>query len=343
MKRIPTILAFGLWLIPLSLPADDVVKTLKATIPGRVTLSPTEVLVETPTAAIERVPVNQIEWISFEGEPLELKTIRSEVAKGLYEAALKALEKLKPEQFVRPEIRQELEFYRAFCAARLALAGSAEIAPAGRLMLNFVRDYPQSHHTLEAYQIVGDLLVAMGQYAKALPYYEKVAAAPWPDYQMRASVCVGQALLAENKPAEALKYFDTVLQQKVEGPLAETQRRLAILGKARCLAETGQAGVAVKAVEAQIASAESDDVAFLAQAYNTLGVALWKDNRPREALFAFLHVDALYSAHRESHAEALYHLARLCRELRKLDRAREFETTLKEQYAESRWNRPSTQ
>jgi len=337
------ICGMALWLAAVAVQADDVVKTLKATIPGRVTLSPTEVTVETPAATIERVPVNEIEWIAFEGEPLEMKTVRSEVAKGLYEAALKTLEKLKPERLTRPEVRQEVEFYRAYCTARLALAGSGEIVPAGKLMTAFVRDYPQSHHTLEAYQMVGDLLVAMGEYARARPYYEKVAAAPWPDYKMRASVCVGQALLAEDKPAEALKYFDAVLQQKVEGPLADAQRRLAILGKARCLAETGQAAVAIKALETQIARAPADDVGYLAQAYNALGVALLKDNRPREAMFAFLHVDALYSANREAHAEALYHLARVCRELRKLDRAREFETTLKEQYAESRWNRQATQ
>lgn len=332
---------FGLMVSPL--PADDVVKTLKATIPGRVKLSPTEVVVETPTAALERVPVNEVEWISFEGEPLELKTVRSEVAKGLYEPALKALEKLAPERLNRPEVRQEVEFYRAYCTARLALAGSGEIVPAGKLMAAFARDYPESHHILEAYQIVGDLLVAMGEYAKARPYYEKVAAAPWPDYKMRANVCVGQALLAENKPTEAIKYFDAVLQQKADGPLADAQRRQAILGKARGLAATGQASVAIKAIQTQIARAEPDDVAFLAQAHNTLGIALWKDNRLREAMFAFLHTDALYSANREAHAEALYYLARICRELRKPDRAREFETTLKEQYAESRWNRQEAQ
>lgn len=343
MKRIPLLVGFTFWVFAYPLQADDVVKTLKATIPGRVKLSPTEVVVETPTAALERVPVNEIEWISFEGEPLELKTVRAEVAKGMYEPALKALEKLTPQRLNRPEVRQEVEFYRAYCTARLALAGSGEIVPAGKMMAAFVRQWPQSHHILEANQIVGDLLVAMGEYAKARPYYEKVAAAPWPDYKMRASVRVGQALLAEDKPAEALKYFDTVLQQKVEGPLAEAQRRQAILGKARCLAHTGQAALAIKAVETQIARAEPEDAAFLAQAYNTLGVALLKDNRPREAMFAFLHTDTLYSANREAHAEALYYLARVCRELRKLDRAREFETILNEQYAESRWNRQSPQ
>lgn len=343
MKPLLVLAGILLGLMVPPLPADDVVKTLKATIPGRVKLSPTEVVVETPTAALERVPVNEVEWISFEGEPLELKTVRSEVAKGLYEPALKALEKLAPERLNRPEVRQEVEFYRAYCTARLALAGSGEIVPAGKLMAAFARDYPESHHILEAYQIVGDLLVAMGEYAKARPYYEKVAAAPWPDYKMRANVCVGQALLAENKPAEAIKYFDAVLQQKAEGPLADAQRRQAILGKARGLAATGQASVAIKAIQTQIARAEPEDVGFLAQAYNTLGIALWKDNRLREAMFAFLHTDALYSANREAHAEALYYLARICRELRKPDRAREFETTLKEQYAESRWNRQEAQ
>ncbi|MCR4412065.1 MAG: tetratricopeptide repeat protein [Thermoguttaceae bacterium] len=320
--------------------AEDTVKTAgRGNVQGRVTLSALEVSVETPAASVEKVPVNEIEWISFEGEPSELKAVRNDIAKGNYEQALRTLEKIKVERISRDEIKQEVEYYRAYCTARLALAGSGEAVPAGKLMIAFTRNYPNSHHTLEANEIVGDLLVAMGQSAKARPYYEKVAAAPWPDYKMRASVAVGNALMAEGKYPEALGHFDAVLKQKVEGDLAEVQRKAAILGKARCLAETGDPKTALKAIDAMIAKAEPDEVDYLAQAYNVKGVALLRDGKPREAMFAFLRVDTLYSANREAHAEALYHLARVCRELRKPDRARDFETMLQEQYAESRWNR----
>jgi tetratricopeptide (TPR) repeat protein len=319
--------------------ADDVVKTMKGTkIEGKVTTTPTEVNVDTGGIS-EKVPVNEVESIVFDGEPGSLASARKFVVAGRFEEGLKELEKVKLGDGDRDEVKQELEYLKAYSAAKLALAGSGPVPPAGKAMLAFVKAHPSSHHFLEANELLGDLLVTMGRYSDARTYYEQVAKAPWPDFKMRASVAAGQALLAEGKPAEALKFFNSVLAQKVEGELAEAQRMAAALGRARCQAEAGEAEPAIKTAEAVIARADAEDADLLGRAYNTLGLALDKAGKPREAMFAFLHVDTLYSSNREAHAEALYHLVRVFRTLRKPDRAKDAETTLKEEYAESRWNK----
>ena len=50
----------------------------------------------------------------------------------------------------RDFIKQDIEFYKAWCAGKLALAGQGEIADAGRQLNNFVRSYPKNFHYLEA-------------------------------------------------------------------------------------------------------------------------------------------------------------------------------------------------
>ena len=74
-----------------------------------------------------------------------------------------------------------------------------------------------------------------------------------------------------------------------------------------------------------------------AQAYNTLGTALRKAGKPQDALLAFLHVDVLYFASAEDHAEALANLAQLWNEVQKPERAAQALQTLKTRYKNSRW------
>ena len=93
--------------------------------------------------------------------------------------------------------------------------------------------------------------------------------------------------------------------------------------------------------EAIIAQADADNADLLGNAYLTLGIALEKAGRLPEAQFALLHVDTLYSASREVHAESLYHLAAVWTTLKKPQRALEARRTLADQYGDTRWARPS--
>lgn len=315
--------------------AADVVKTTQSSISGKVVqMSAMEVNIE-QNAVSKTIPVNEIEWIRYDDEPASMSTVRTAVEAGRYEDAQTALEKINPAELDRAEVKQDLEFYKAFVAARLAMAGNTNVAEAGKLMAVFVRNNSGNYHYLKGCEIVGDLLVAVGKYGPAQQYYGEMAKAPWPDYKMRANVAVGWALLAEGKAAEAAKAFQEVLDTEAKGDLADRQKLAASLGKARCLAEAKQFDEAIKLVEGIIAKADPEAVDVHAQAYNTLGVAYRKAGKPKDAVLAFLHTDTLYFSTPKYHIEALENLAQLWNEVQKPERAAEAARTLSERYNRS--------
>ena len=69
------------------------------------------------------IAVNQIRSVVFDGEPSELSQARINAANGNYQKALDALEKIDVAAIRRDFIKQDIEFYKAFCAGKLALSG----------------------------------------------------------------------------------------------------------------------------------------------------------------------------------------------------------------------------
>ncbi len=153
------------------------------------------------SATVKEVPANQIVMIYYEGEPSALHIAKEHLLAGRYADALTALGRIK-EEASRPEIQQDVEFYRALATAKLALGGTGEIkiVNAGHLMNAFADANPKSYHYFEASEIVGDLLVANRSYAAAAEYYARLEKAPWPDYKMLSGVASGRALLDNRSP-----------------------------------------------------------------------------------------------------------------------------------------------
>ena len=337
MKTRSILLALGVCLAAGVVHADTI-KKIKGTTRGRVeSMTPLKVAITEQNTLRSEIPVNEIVKIDYDGEPATMRIARQELLRGAYEAAIEALGKVKPEQLNRAVVRQDYEFYKALCAAKLALGGAGTIKDAGGQMIAFARDNPGSYHYLEACEIVGDLLVANGTYGPAVDYYQRLAKAPWPDYKMRAGVAIGRAHLAQGKTAEAERAFDGVIAIDAQGDLAKAQRLAATLGKARCLAAAEKYVEAIKMVKDILAKADPEDVELHARAYNTLGTALRKGGDDKGALLAFLHVDVLYFAVPETHAEALANLAELWETMYKTERAVRARSILDEQYRNSRW------
>ncbi len=288
------------------------------------------------SSLVKQIPANQIDVILYEGEPADLKMAKNHVASGHYAEALAALKKIEKTPD-REAVRQDIEFYKALCSAKLAMTGSMKIADAGRMMKAFADANTKSYHYFEASQVVGDLLVAVGSYAPAIEYYARLDAAPWPDYKLRAGVAIGHALLAQKKTEQALAAFDKVLANNAEGNAAQTQRMAASLGKAGALVALKKPDEAIKVVEGVLEKADPEDVPLMARAYDILGAAQRQAGRTKEALLAFLHVDVLYAAAPDAHAEALANLVDLWQQVHKTDRANRAEKTLMERYPESPW------
>jgi tetratricopeptide (TPR) repeat protein len=302
-------------------------------------------LVETsPTKVVFKIgvtqrdfAVNEIDSVQFDAEPTELTQARALVRSGRYDDAAKMIAKITPTEMKRLEVARDVEFYRSAAAARQALSGNGSIANAGKLLFAFEKANPNSYHYYEACELLGDLLVALGNFPVAETYYAKVAAAPWPEYQMRANLQLGRALVAQKKFEQATARFDDVLKAAGSGDSAQSLKSGAMLGKASALVNAGRNDEAVKLVEEIVAKADPKDEELFARAYNLLGNSYVAAGKPDDAIVAFLHVDLLYSRVPELHAEALANLAKLFAAKNKTDRANEARNLLLEKYPNSTW------
>ena len=221
--------------------------------------------------------------------------------------------------------------------ARLALAGEGSKADAGRRLLAFEKAHKNSYHYFEVCEALGDVFAALGKFDQAETYYDKLAAAPWPEYKKRANVLVGRALVGQKQYDSAITRFNEALSSKGEVKESERLALAASLGKASALAGLGKNEEAIAEVNKIIAAADPENLELHARAYNVLGNCYKAANKKKDALLAFLHVDLLYSRFPEQHAEALANLATLWSEVDKADRATAAKNLLKEKYPGSAW------
>src|SRR5262245_57031109 len=281
---------------------------------------------------------NEIRSITYADEPNELNNARNAVVQRNYTQTLAELKKLEGTPPKRDVIRQDVEFYRALSLARLAMLEGGDKSAAGAALLAFAKSAPQNYHFYEAAEIMGDLAASSGNYADAARFYGPLTAAPWGDYQMRANNAIGRAMSADKQYEPAIAKFDAVLGSELATAEAAHQKQLATVGKALCLAETGKADQAIAALQDIIAKNDPADVPLFARTYNALGRCYLKQNKPKDALLAFLHTDLLFHTDADAHAEALFYLSSLWNDVNKTERGQAARTTLQQRYAGSVWN-----
>jgi len=282
------------------------------------------------------IPANEILRIIFEGSPEGLTTAQRDMLHGEYEKAIEALKKETSED-KRPEVVDEIAFCRAYCTAQLALSGAADPVDAGKMLFAFINGSPNSFHYLNACELLGDIFVTLGKFSDAQTYYAKLSQAPWADCKIRAQVALGRSYLAQDNAAAADKAFDEAMIIDAQGDLAETQRSAARIGKARCMVLTGKTEQALRDLNEILERPKEKSPEINAMAYNALGTALRKANRPKEAILAFLHVHLLYSVLPDLDAEAVANLEKLFTETHKTAHARDMREILDDKYHNSRW------
>jgi tetratricopeptide (TPR) repeat protein len=282
-------------------------------------------------------PVNEIVRVVYGDEPSELGRARENVMAGQNEDAIEALKGIAMDSVVRDLVKAEIEFYRAYAAAKIAMAGGGNPQVADDALFAFVRTNRTSFHVYDATELLGNLALSQGKFEDAAKRFGFLGKAPWADYRMRANVSEARALTLQKKYPEALVKYEAIIAMGENTPEANRQKQFAQVGKAFCQAETGQADEGVKALEDLIKNNDPKDTALFARVYTALGNCHLKANRTKEALMAFLHVDLLFNADGESHAEALFHLSKLWAAVNKSDRAVAARNLLKERYSGSTW------
>lgn len=341
-SAVVALLLAGLAARPASAQTADRVVTRSGTITGRVVATDSdEVQVEDRNGETKRIAVDQIREVQFGGEPQEVKSARSMLLRGRPAAAVEELGKMQPGDLDGAEqiLLDEVEFVRAAAAARAALAAGSDPREPGKQVQEFLARHPQSHHTFEMQEILGDLLARAGLPDKALAEYAKLAKGP-PAFKVRAASARAAMLLDLGKHAEALKEFEAALGVDATDDAGLAQKRGAELGRARCLAALGRGEEAAGLVRAVIGQSDPEDASMMADAYNALGLAYrGVAGREQDALVAFLTVDLVYNAAPEGHAEALYNLVDLWEKASNPERSREARSMLETAYPKSPWAR----
>lgn len=285
------------------------------------------------------IAVNDIARISFADEPSELNQARVNVAQKNYRQALEELKKVNPAKLDREFIKQDVQFFQALCLGKLALNEGGDKKVADKALLDFARGGTKNYHFFEAAELAAELAMAMGNYDDAVKRYNPIVNnAPWPEYKLRGQIAQGRALLGQKNYAEAQQRFDEAIASDLTSAEANSQKALARVGKDICLAEQGQVDEAVKDLESIIEKFDPSDARLFARTYNALGRCYLKQNKNKEALLAFLHVDVLFYADGDAHAEALHYLTKLWDAANRADRSLAARNTLRERYAGSVWS-----
>lgn len=326
-------------LLAATLQADDQVYDLEGRVMATGTVTSTsanEVVISSRTGD-RNIPSNQIQRIIYDEDTGETRTIKTRVHSGQIEQALKDFDKVNLAAIQRAELRADMEYYRAYCLAQLALRGSGDKSAAGAALRNFISNQTRSFHLYEASRLMGDVAQAANAHEAAARYYGYLARSPWPGLQMEGAVLTAGSLVAAGKFQEAAAKYDEVLAKPNDDPASLRQKKFAEVGKAYCLGQAGQSQQAISMLNKIIKEENSQDGDLFGRAYNALGVSHLAAGNKKEALRAFLHTSLMFTSDSNVHAESLYHLAKLWEDLDESERALKTRALLKSRYASTSW------
>jgi tetratricopeptide (TPR) repeat protein len=318
--------------------------TFKQAIGGRVkgqvqSESPSEVVVALG-ANTTSVPTDQIQSIRYDGQSASYQLAEARESSGQLAEAAELFKKAATESAGKPFPLQAAQFREAEVLTDLALVEPDRVKEAKDKLAAFVRAYPTSRHLASARDCQARLQLHAGDFAGAETAIAELAKLP--RGKERADVLRSRILGKQGKHAEAITQLDKLIAGYPKG---SERQRAALLAKAENLAALKQFKEAESLLHQVIDGNPPEDAAAQAPAYNTLGDCLRAANRPKDALFAYLHTDLLYSKSKEEHPRALSHIVELYHQLKQDGHADEYAQRLKQEYPRSPWNarRSSTQ
>ena len=279
------------------------------------------------------LPAEQILWLQYEDEPLNLSAARVEIQVGNYEDALEKLGAIE-EEIKEPAIQQELEWNRAYATLQSALADSGKLDSAAAVMKTFVEAYPDHYRFYDGNALLADAAAALGRAPAAEKYYTALAGAKSASYQARGKVGLANLALDANELDKAKSLFSEVADMaELDGQLAGFDARAAAqIGLARVLSKQGDLDGALASLNALLDATPNSATRRQAIIYNALGDVYAAAKKPEEAIVAYLHVDLLYPAARGERVKALKALVGLWREIGRTDRAVETKRLLRDRF-----------
>ncbi len=279
---------------------------------------------------VTSVPTNEVASIVYDGHPVSLEQAQDKDAAGNLAEAIELYKKAVGEASAKPFITEDAAFGQARATADLAQTDPARVADAIKLLDTFSRAYANGRHVGPALEALARLQIARENYAGAETTLASIAKLPGGD-DRSASLRI-KLLTRKGQTTEAITEIDKVIAANPDG---SPRKRDATLAKAEALATLKKYPEAENLVRSVIKAAGPEDAATQALAHNTLGDCLRAAGKPKEALYAYLHTDLLFSKEKDEHARALGQIAQLWREMKRPDRADEAMERLKQDYPRS--------
>ena len=295
--------------------------------------SPTKIEVKLGNT-VTPIPTNEILSIEYDGDPPSLEQAKvKELANALPEAAdLYKKAAGEAEKAAKPFIAEDAAFGQVRVVTEMAVNDASKAGDAITLLETFTRNYKNGRHVAPALESLAKLQIAKENYAAVDPTLAQLAKLP--GGEDRATILRIKILTRKGSLDQANTELDKVIAGSAEGSL---KRRDAQLGKAENLVSQKKYAEAEKLLMGVIKNSGAEDAATQAAAHNSLGDCLKAAGRPKEALYAYLHTDLLFSKEKEEHAKALARIAQLWRDpqLNRTDRAEETLERLKLEYPRS--------
>ena len=334
------------WMISTSAFALDTVtrRSTDKRAAGEITeVTQTEVVVKPKVGSSQTVPANDIDRIEWDGEPAVLKLARSKSGSGQYESAIEDFNTAKADiPASRDQLRTDIDYGIAHATGKLALADPEQQATAVELLTTFINKHADHYRYFDALLVLGDVHLAQNDVTSAEVIFNRVASAPWPDYEMAANVAIGRAALARGDAAGARAAFEKVAAMTVSDAAEQSRQFEAMLGLATVLKQEKQFDQAAETLDEIIMRSAADDTRLQAEAYVRQGDCYAAmEGREKDAVMAYLHLDVIpsLSVEQDLHAEALYQLAQLWPQLGQPARADMAVGKLQSLYPNSPWTK----
>jgi tetratricopeptide (TPR) repeat protein len=288
----------------------------------------------------EKIPANEVLRVEWDGEPASMKLARSAEERGNLQDALTKYQEVASEvQAAQANLKTDLEFLLARVTAKMAKGDPAKVDEAVQKLDAYRTAHANSFRHYDVLLLLGETYLAKGDYANAEPAFKELEQAPWDDYKMASRIAQGRLALRKNDVAAAESLFKTVADQPAKTDAEKARQYEARLGVATCLQRQSKFQEAARELDEIIKLAPATDIKTMGEAYLRKGDNLLAAGEKKAALLAYLHVDVLFSAEKDLHAEALYHLSTLWNEANQPGRAADARVKLSADYPNSEWTK----
>lgn len=323
-----------------SLAVDMVVRRSdNVTLRGELTRStPSEVVIKRTNGEEVTVSVANLKSVQFDGEPLELRSARSNERSGELETALTKLTDIqKGYSGSDKRLKTDLEFLIARVIGKQALVDSSKAAAAKDALEKFRTTNKTNFRYLEATLLQASIHSVLGEADAGKTLLTEVQQSSVPGFQLQAGVDLGRLLLSSGDAAGAQTAFDDVIGKSQNDESAAGALYDSMLGKALCQKQQNNLDAAITTLDDVISKAPPTETRTLAEAWVRKGDCLRQQNQQKAALMSYLHVDVLYPGEPAQHAEALLRLSELWGPSGHEDRSVEASARLAERYPNSEW------